>query len=130
MQGMQSESISIDKKILIVCSPEKLTLSSCYHFEGVNIDDTEKLLIFEADKLRYIRIGFNSSQLRLNRHSKFYRFRLLFPQIEESHMVAIKKLYNLLVSYRFVYGFHKFSHFHTREYPLQSNCLVYTVIFE
>lgn len=72
LKRVQIEVIAINEEIFIVSAPEKLSLSSCYNFERVDIDDCINLFVFEAYKLRDMRIRLNFSQLGLDRHCKLY----------------------------------------------------------
>lgn len=77
-----------------------------------------------------MRIRLNFGKLKLARNSKLHRLRNLASQIENSDVVASKKLYYLLVWDWFVDWFDKFSHFDARNHLLQANGLIDEVVFE
>jgi hypothetical protein len=133
--GLLRKRVEVDtfisyKQKLIERTPVKLSLPLSNHFERVDVDYCEELVIFEADELRDIWVGLDFGKWILHRNGEFDGFGFLLPQIEECDVVVFEELDDLLVGYGFVEGFHELAHFDAGEDPLQSDDLVDDVVFK
>ena len=105
-----------------------LTLS--YHLEGIQVDYAVIFSIFEADQLGYVEVGFNAVQLCVGWQVELYRFYFRVFEVEESDVVAVKKLDDVLVADHLIYTSSQLPLLDTGKYPLNFELLVYAVVFE
>jgi len=49
LQTVKSDALSFNDQILVKISPEKPPFSFFHHFEAVEVDEAEMLVVFEAD---------------------------------------------------------------------------------
>lgn len=89
---IQLDQVVFDQEILIERSPIKLSLPFAYDPEVICVDDAVLILIFEANKLRYVGIGIDACQLTIDWHCELHRSQFFFGMVKQSHLVSIKKL--------------------------------------
>ena len=105
-----------------------LTLS--YHLEGIQVDYAVIISIFEADQLGYVEVGFNAVQLCVGWQVELYRFYFGVFEIEEGDVIAIEKLYDVLIGDDLIHTSRQLPLPDAGKYPFDFDLLVDAVIFE
>ena len=115
---------------LVKTSPVKLPLTLAYHLEGIQVDYAVIISIFETNQLGDVEVGFDTVQLRVYGQVELYRFYFGIFEVEESDVVAVKKLDNVLIADHLIYTSSQLSLPDAGKYPLHFELLVYAVVFE
>ena len=110
--------------------PEKLSLTFFHNFECIEINDWVILFIFEADELRNVWIRVYCVQLETDGYFELFGYGLLFLQLEESDVISIKQLNDILVGDYLVDALGKLSLFDTGKDTLDFDLLVDVIVLK
>jgi len=127
---MQKNLLPINHQKLIKTSPVKLPFSPPYHLKIIKVHYAVTVSVFEADQLRNISIGLNSIKLGVDWQVELNGLNLGIFEIEDSDMVAVEELDDVLAGDNLVNTFGQFSSSDAGKYPVNFNLFVYAVVFE